>query len=307
MGSFDTIKTINKVNRELGLSKKYLINVLIRNGRKMPHGDNISDDDYFFLINTLKEESVALKARKIAERYRDSFMFYFRSYNYYITDYQKAIKVIEKESLLEESEELFKRFNSAFSEWERICRIPYFYFFNYYPKRRYKTNNLSMISLKARNLIYQFMDGSYDSFAPLFIEKLQATFAKEDIKKMCLVCNPASTNYNNRKRFKDFSNRVSFELGIEDSYEHVVVEKDEIPLYLGGSGEEAQFKIDKDFFHNKYIILFDILITKFSSLVKVINMLEECGAVIICMMSVGRTVPYGSESQSLIHPWTKTN
>ena len=75
---------------------------------------------------------------------------------------------------------------------------------------------------------------------------------------------------------------------MDNGYSHVHVVSDGEATHLGGS-DLAQFSIDSSYFKDRYIILFDDVITSGASMERFKRMLESAGATVIGGLSIGRT------------------
>lgn len=106
--------------------------------------------------------------------------------------------------------------------------------------------------------------------------------------KLTLVCIPSSKRIVSERRYKDFSERLCNDTGMDNGYSHVHVVSDGEATHLGGS-DLAEFSIDRSYFKDRYVILFDDVITTGSSMERFRRMLESAGATVIGGMSIGKT------------------
>lgn len=109
-----------------------------------------------------------------------------------------------------------------------------------------------------------------------------------DITKLVLVCIPAATRATNNARYKEFSQRLTRMTGMINSFDYIQITEDATPKHLGGTGNPT-IDIDENFFENKYILLFDDIITKGNSMKKFKFRLENLGAKVIAGFSIGKT------------------
>lgn len=113
-------------------------------------------------------------------------------------------------------------------------------------------------------------------------------FFGNEVSKLTLLCIPASTQEVTQRRYEDFSAMVCNELGMSNAYSHVRVAVDGGAKHLGQSGN-ARYQIDSDFFKDRYILLFDDVITSGGSMETFKRGLERAGAIVVGGFSIGRT------------------
>lgn len=75
---------------------------------------------------------------------------------------------------------------------------------------------------------------------------------------------------------------------MENAFGHIQIVEDAVPKHLGGTGIPV-LQFDESFFKDKYVILFDDIITKGNSMLRFKNKLESCGATVIAGVSIGKT------------------
>ena len=127
---------------------------------------------------------------------------------------------------------------------------------------------------------------------PEFVGILTDTFSEGTLKYLTLVCIPASTKEKNIARYKEFSERLCQETGIENGFEYVHLTRDRVAKREGGNADDASitnYSFDPEFFKGKRVILFDDIITKGNSMRNAKSMLEKEGAFVICGISIGKT------------------
>ena len=133
--------------------------------------------------------------------------------------------------------------------------------------------------------------------------KLRSTFSESDLHSFTFVCIPASTNSVNDARYRSFSEDVCNALGMRNGFPHVHITKEKIASHLGGS-DSAEYSLDSSFFDGAKVVLFDDIVTRGGSMRQFRSLLENCGATIVCGLSIGRTYSdyYGDDRKP--HPWT---
>ena len=124
---------------------------------------------------------------------------------------------------------------------------------------------------------------------PQFVDLLKNTFEEETLKYLTLVCIPASTKEKNDARYKEFSERLCQETGIENAFPFVQVISEKMPKREGGEEGVVNYYFDDSFFSGKRVILLDDIITKGTSMRIARAQLEKLGAKVICGLSVGKT------------------
>jgi len=120
------------------------------------------------------------------------------------------------------------------------------------------------------------------------MEKCLKTFFGEDVSKLTLLCIPASKKEVHQRRYEDFSAEICKRTGMTNGYPYVTILKDGEPKHTGGN-KMPQIKIDKDFIKDKYILLFDDIIT-FGDNMELFRIgLKGGGAEVIAGFSIGET------------------
>ncbi len=121
-------------------------------------------------------------------------------------------------------------------------------------------------------------------------EIIETTFGKENAKYITFVCIPASSQEMTERRYKTFSENLCKATGMIDSFNHIKVSHAKTEKHTGGSSfSQDMLEYDKDFFKDKYVLLFDDVITTGSSMRSFKSKLQEFGSVVIGGMSIGRT------------------
>ena len=122
---------------------------------------------------------------------------------------------------------------------------------------------------------------------PDLIKLLNHTFGNK-LSMLTLVCIPSSKRIVTQRRYKDFSEVICKETGMTNGYDYVSVTNDGEAKHLGGT-TSADIRIDTSFFKDKYIILFDDVITSGASMENYKYNFEKIGANVIGGISIGRT------------------
>ena len=208
-----------------------------------------------------------------------------------IMDYQSQFEKEEKS--------VIEKVRNAVKPWEHLTSgFAYTYLLRYYPTTcefdasdeewddRYKVwnfkNDLGKVSEESHNVAISWVIEKTK-------ETLEKSFGKETLKYITLVCIPASTKVATERRYKVFAERLCNETGMINAYTHIKVIKDSTPKNKGGEGK-PEIEYDSLFFMSKNIILFDDVITKGNSMLRMKNKMEELGASVIGGLSIGKTV-----------------
>lgn len=267
-------------------------------------------------VEDYKEESNLRKdAKAIAQAYNDGYLYYFNvqldfdncDINFISRIIDVRDKITKKDSEIkrqrqiqeekEQKQRELENIKQHISTWESIGNfINISYLFPYYPTTcDFEANDLEWAN---RWLVWNFKNtpgktSSYEhnkaleNLLPRISQLLSSTFGK-DIYKLVLVCIPAASKANNDARYKEFSNKLTELTGMINSFEHIQIVEDATPKHLGGTGNPT-LHFDEDFFKDKYVILFDDVITSGRSMIAFKIRLERMGAKVIAGMSIGKT------------------
>ena len=257
---------------------------------------------------SIERSHVIEKAKQMLSSYADAVSEKFGSVSQYSLTYDTAKSICDSEYSLRiaqtrfDNEKAFRqRIRNATSDWEMIAGFPLYFFYWYYPKR---FDSISEDSHRARSLVYSFKDGiSHGRVAEMVQTKLRSTFSESDLHSFTFVCIPASTTSVNEARYRSFSEDVCNALGMRNGFPYVHITREKTPSRLGGT-DSAEYSFDSSFFDGARIILFDDIVTRGGSMRQFRSYLENCGATIVCGLSIGRTYSdyYGDNRKP--HPWT---
>ena len=121
-------------------------------------------------------------------------------------------------------------------------------------------------------------------------EIIETTFGKENAKYITFFCIPASSQEMTERRYKVFSEKLCKATGMINSFNYVKVSHAKKEAHTGGSSfSQDMLEYDKDFFKEKYVLLFDDVITTGSSMKSFKSKLQELGSIVIGGMSIGQT------------------
>lgn len=268
-----------------------------------------------FVENYKEESNLRKDAKAIAQACHDGYLYYFNvQLDFDNCDINFINRIIEARDKIKEKDSEIKRqkqiqeekerkqreledIKQHISTWESIGNfIHVSYLFPYYPTTcDFQANDLEWAN---RWLVWNFKNtpgktSSYEhnkaleNLLPRISQLLSSTFGR-DIYKLVLVCIPAASKANNDARYKEFSNKLTELTGMTNSFEHIQIVEDARPKHLGGTGNPT-LHFDEDFFKDKYVMLFDDVITSGRSMIAFKIRLERMGAKVIAGMSIGKT------------------
>ena len=202
------------------------------------------------------------------------------------------IKKEKEAELLQEKQSL----ESCVSSWYDIGypAMKCFSMYNYYPTTcEFEATNEEW---NIRKLIWNFKANkggalsnarAMSKIVPNVLQCLSYFFGG-NLSKLTFVCIPASTRHITKLRYEKFSQEICKFTGMENGYSHITIEADGEAKHTGGK-TKAQYKLDANFFKNKYILLFDDVITKGNSMCEFKSELEKLGSIVIGGFSIGVT------------------
>lgn len=213
---------------------------------------------------------------------------------------------IERERKLKKEEERRQEINSlksCVSSWPQPNHSSLHCFSLYY---YYPTNcdwDVNQRDWDIRNLIWNFKANpnkpqssfeisirhelAMDEVIPL-IKRVILRYFGDKTSKLTLVCIPSSKRIVTERRYKDFSAKLCSLTGMSNGYDYVNVSSEGEAKHLGGSAQ-AEYTVDNSYFKNRFVILFDDVITSGRSMDKFKYLLEQAGATVIAGLSIGKT------------------
>lgn len=192
---------------------------------------------------------------------------------------------------------------SCVSSWQQPRRssIEYFSLYNYYP-----TNcdwDASESEWDVRNLIWDFKanpnrpqseyeirtkhEQALNRVLPNLVKAINHYFGCKK-SKLTLVCIPSSKRIVTERRYKDLAQKLCCATGMSNGYDYVAVTSEGEAKHLGGTSS-AEYGIDSNYFKDRYVLLFDDVITSGSSMEQFKRLLESVGATVIGGLSIGKT------------------
>ena len=221
-------------------------------------------------------------------------------------EYIKEQEVIQsqKAETIKRQKEIDEVFDNYFfirkriqERMERRNGLPYYYFYNYYPKSQY--GRLSPQNGIAQRLIELFQEGK-SPFIKNLVLKIRSVI-DYNLEAFTFVCVPAETQELYNSRYNKFMNRICELTGMANGFEYIKITKGSTPTHLGGI-EEMEYSCDTDFFKQKVVIVFGDVITSGRSLDKLLRSMDQAGARVLAAFFLGETVgPYSNQDE--IHPW----
>lgn len=192
---------------------------------------------------------------------------------------------------------------SCVSSWPqpRCSSIKYFSLYNYYPTTC--DWDASESEWDIRNLIWDFKanpnrpqseyeirtrhEQALNRVLPKLVKVINHYFGSKK-SKFTLVCIPSSKRIVTERRYKDLAQKLCSATGMSNGYDYVAVTSDGEAKHLGGTSS-AEFGIDSSYFKDRYVLLFDDVITSGSSMERFKRLLESVGATVIGGLSIGKT------------------
>lgn len=206
----------------------------------------------------------------------------------------------ERKRIEQQKKDKCKSLRMCIDSWtERIGDVPYFYLVKYFSIKDY--GHVTDASIwQNRRLVWNFKNDPQKSVNPFahdsarkevvatLVCELQKRF-KDKCSDLTLFCIPASTQLKTSRRYMQFAMEMHEKCGIISSFNQVKVIEDSVAKHDGGSGLQT-VELDEAFFKDRYVIIFDDVVTSGSSMLRTKYRLEELGAFVIGCMSVGKTV-----------------
>lgn len=125
------------------------------------------------------------------------------------------------------------------------------------------------------------------------LEKVLRHYFGSNVSKLTFVPILASTRLVSERRYKDISFQLSNNLGMSNGYPYMSITKDGIskndPTNTTGVSIQPEISLDGSFFKDRYVILFDDVITSGKSMERFKRLLESAGATVIGGLSIGKT------------------
>lgn len=192
---------------------------------------------------------------------------------------------------------------SCVSSWPQPRRssIEYFSLYNYYPTTC--DWDASESEWEVRNLIWDFKanpnrpqseyeirtrhEQALNRVLPKLVKVINHYFGSKK-SKLTLVCIPSSKRIVTERRYKDLAQKLCSATGMSNGYDYVSVTSDGEAKHLGGTSS-AEFGINSNYFKDRYVLLFDDVITSGSSMERFKRLLESVGATVIGGLSIGKT------------------
>lgn len=135
-------------------------------------------------------------------------------------------------------------------------------------------------------------EDTLEEIIPQIKQKLSDTFGEEYLQFLTLVCLPASTAAKNKARFEEFSQRLCDVTGMENAYNYIHIVKDGMskkdPRNMTGRSIQPEVSFE-DWFSDKYVLLFDDVITKGGTMLRYKSLMEKMGATVVGGLSLGKT------------------
>ena len=172
----------------------------------------------------------------------------------------------------------------------KIGSFKYIYIFDYYPKNRYKNEDISEMQINMRKIIWNFKDGENTDVCADLVSDMLNKLDEEKRPKYWFCIIPASTKRKTEIRFMEFCNLVSQSTGINNGYSLITVQKD----HEESKGKQHVNKISNLNFSEeikgKGIILFDDVSTTGESFAQASQKILDTGGFLLFGFFLGKTV-----------------
>lgn len=311
---FDSIIDKEAESATLTPVEKYVISSLyLLDLPRYKYEDLVSGKDahnnILIITALLKTEDIIDIAKRIWERLPEArpnicFLSLFKDYS---REEMQSLIDKKKKSIAEEEEKkrkeqvLLDSIPSKVEGWETLSMsggLKIDYLLDYYPtKVEFEADDDEWDD---RWIVWSFKNDpqktsgkahqrALERVIPEFADLLKNTFSDEALKYLSLVCIPASTPEKNEARYKEFSERLCQETGMENGFEHIHVTSTREAKHEGGKDENVNYYVDDSFFNGKRVILLDDVITKGNSMRIAKAILQKKGAKVICGLAVGKT------------------
>ena len=272
-------------------------------------GKKINHKKLLVLTNQVATSELISFTKQIWEKNRDNrpcicFLSLFKDFST-----EEMLRLIEEQRKRIEDEKAKKRkekelidsIPSRVQDWEILSPFDSFkirYLFDYYPTtvdyevddddwdNRWTVWHFKNDPQKTSEANHQ---RALNRVIPQFIDLLKGSFGDDALKYLTLVCIPASSQEKNDSRYKEFSERLCQETGIENAFPHIHVVFEKMPKREGGLEGVVNYSFDDGYFRGKRVILFDDIITKGNSMRIAKAKLEEQGAMVVCGIALGKT------------------
>lgn len=233
---------------------------------------------------------------------------------------EEDVKLLEKKRRQEEEERRHREEEKRLQEKKRIeqeivslkkkvatwntpskSSVRCFALYNYYPINcDWEVDNEGWVT---RNLIWDFKANPNKPMSPSEIllhherammtiipkvEKCLGIFFGSEVRKLTLVCIPSSKQEVTERRYKEFSRLLSQRTGMANGFDYITVTKDGGAKHLGQT-TDSEVSINTSFFKDRYVLLFDDVITSGHSMETYSKLLKQYGATVICGVSIGQT------------------
>lgn len=210
-------------------------------------------------------------------------------------------------------------FNNNTKGWEHLYSgFRYTWLFFYYPttcefeaNQKEWDDRYTIWNFKNdpdRHISSQAHEDVLNEIIPQIKQKLCDTFGQEYLQFLTFVCIPASTKAKNQARYEEFSKRLCDTTGMENAYKNIHIVKDGMSKKdsRNTTGRSIQPEVCFDnCFSEKYVLLFDDVITKGGTMLRYQKLMERMGANVIGGFTLGKT-KHERPVQEGIAPFTRS-
>lgn len=255
---------------------------------------------------------IITEAQKLMENYSDGYELItkeqgglkgcksYKDYKQVVknADKIKAADIIAKRQIREKLlDERMNKLLPCTSEWPiPIFEIKIFSLYYYYPTTcefdvEDKDWDIRYLIWNFKNNPEKTISVEHDKAMKEVITKVSRVityFFKDQVKNITLVCIPASTIQVNELRYREFSSILCEKTGMDNAFDHVKIITEKRPKHLGFS-DIAKYEFDKDYFSGRCVLLFDDVITKGKSMLRMYGHMKVLGAQVVGGITIGKT------------------
>lgn len=171
---------------------------------------------------------------------------------------------------------------------------PYHYFYNYVPQNIASSSTLRNEYSNQRQEIWSFKSGyNQSNFLNKTLEYIEEIKKNNPNKDIIFIPIPASTDYNNNRRFKNFSNSVCSQAGIINGFGYLKNINDREARHISGICDtNSNLECINESFNDKIIIVFDDVITSGNSFNNACNLILRNNPSTLLGLFLGKTIEY---------------
>ena len=191
---------------------------------------------------------------------------------------------------------VMKEYTTITEKWKHLSNgLPYKWVVDYASLNAYGNYELSSEDWEKRDYIVNFKGNSELTTEQDHQQALQKAISDitnlvkenfgETAKQLTLMCIPASTRANTKRRFEEFSEIVCKNTGMSNAYPLISWTTKRNP---DEEEEEDQYMIDNDALKDKEVLLFDDIIASGGSICRFSSKIKDMGANVVAAIALGK-------------------